>query len=52
MLKMLLSNQYFDSWLAQDSPIAVQKLSGFVLRPLACLGGCQSYYPNFLCAEI
>jgi hypothetical protein len=47
MLQMSLFNQYFDSWLAQGPPIGIQKLSGFILRPLARISGYRSYYPEF-----
>ena len=47
MLQMSLFNQYFDSWLAQGPPIPIQKMSGFILRPLARLSGYRSYYPEF-----
>lgn len=37
----------FDSYIAEGPPIAVQKITGFLIVPLARLLGYKSYYPQY-----
>ncbi len=47
IFQMAMFNQYFDSYLAEGPPVAVQKAVNFVLIPIARLLGFKSYYDKF-----
>jgi mannose-6-phosphate isomerase-like protein (cupin superfamily) len=48
MLQMALFNRSgFDSYIAEGPPVVIQKVTGFMLVPLARLLGYKSYYPNY-----
>jgi hypothetical protein len=37
----------FDSYIVDGPPMAVQKVMGFVVSPMARLLGYKSYYPDY-----
>lgn len=48
MLQMsLLSSEGFDSYLREGPPVAIQRITNFVLVPLTRLLGYKSYYPEY-----
>ncbi len=47
IFQMAMFNQYFDSYLGEGPPVAIQKLQNFLLVPLARSLGHKSYYMKY-----
>lgn len=48
ILQMAMFNQHFDSYLAEHAPpVVIQKITNFLLVPMARLLGYQSYYEKY-----
>ena len=47
IFQMAMFNQYFDSYLGEGPPVAVQKVQNFLIVPLARLLGYKSFYDKY-----
>ena len=47
IFQMALLNQYFDSYLGEGPPVAIQRVQNFLIVPIARLLGYKSFYEKF-----